>query len=73
MSRLTFGMVLVRCQVCEDLNFDPRTGECNGCGWEGDCSVCGDPLAHPTEGQHCSDSCRHVALDEIHAELGLDR
>ena len=67
------GVIVVRCQLCEELSFDPRTDTCSECGWEGGCFVCGSPLAAPAEDQFCSSSCRGVALDEEHAELMRDR
>lgn len=66
-------IVLIRCQLCEGLSFNPRVDKCNDCGWEGDCFICGFPLANPTQDCYCSDLCSGKAFDEIWADLMQDR
>ncbi len=68
------GMVLVRCRLCEELSFDPRTGACieAGCSWKGDCFMCGSPVSDPTHDSYCSPGCRGDALEEEAAELSRD-
>lgn len=77
MSRLdpqVMGLVLVRCQLCEELSFDPRIDKCQepGCAWTGTCLFDGVRLDNPTGDPYCSAYCRREALDEQAAELSRD-
>lgn len=70
----THGTVLVRCPLCEELRFDPRTGKCTDprCEWDGQCVICHGPLDEPLVNRYCSSDCHGIALDEQHAELMRD-
>lgn len=67
------GVVLVRCQVCEQLTFDPRIDQCDNedCGWNGACIMCGQPVTEPRVFAFCSPECKYDAVEEIHAELSI--
>ncbi len=68
------GLVLVRCQLCEQLSFDPRIDTCieDKCGWAGTCLFDGTPLDNPTGDPYCSDYCRREAMEEEAAGLLRD-